>query len=345
MTTPNYFDLDVAEVIRETNDACSFEFEIPEAIQDQFKYRPGQFLTLRIPWQDDFLPRCYSLSSSPFESERLRVTVKRVNDGRGSNWLCDKIKAGDTLQVLKPAGVFVPKSLDRNFLLFAGGSGVTPVLSILRSALTQGEGKIRMLYANRNDTSVIFSNLLNDLASQYPERLQVIHWLDSVQGRPTAPQLARFAEGFADADVFVCGPEPFMQGVEKAMKLAGIDGKSSVHVERFVSLPGESEGHVDSVVAHEGATATKLVVELDGETREIDCKPGEVLLAAMQREGMDPPHSCLVGSCASCMCTLVDGKVDLLANAALDAEELAEGWILACQAIAATDKVRLKFPD
>lgn len=344
MSQSNYFDLPVAAVIQETHDACSFEFDVPQALQSDFKYRPGQFLTLRIPWQDDWLPRCYSLSSSPYEAERLRVTVKRVDDGRGSNWLCDTIKAGDTVQVLKPAGVFVPKDLDQDFLLFAGGSGVTPVLSILRSALTQGTGRIRLLYANRDERSVIFKETLKELAAEFPERLQVIHWLDSVQGHTSPRQLARMAEGMPEAQVFVCGPEPFMQCVEQAMKLAGISGKS-VHVERFVSLPGESETHIETVVEHEGSKATHLTVELDGETREIECETGEVLLAAMQREGMKPPHSCLVGSCATCMCTLVSGDVDLLANEALDGDELAEGWTLACQAVATSDKVHLKFPD
>lgn len=344
MSTSNYHELRVAAVIPETHDACSFEFDVPESLVPEFKYRPGQFLTLRIPWQDDWLPRCYSLSSSPFESERLRVTVKRVDDGRGSNWLCDTIKSGDTLQVLKPAGVFVPKDLNQDFLLFAGGSGVTPVLSILRSVLAQGSGRVRLLYANRDEQSVIFKRFLQELSAEYPERLQVIHWLDSVQGHTSPRHLAQLAEGYSNAQVFVCGPEPFMQCVEKAMKLANIDG-GSVHVERFVSLPGESETHIETVVEHEGSTATHLTVELDGETRDIECETGEVLLAAMQRDGMKPPHSCLVGSCATCMCTLVSGSVDMLANEALDNDELAEGWTLACQAVATSDKVHLKFPD
>lgn len=343
MSLPSYHELRVAAVIQETHDACSFEFDVPEDLVEEFKYRPGQFLTLRTPWQDDWLPRCYSLSSSPYENERLRVTVKRVTDGRGSNWLCDNVKAGDTLEVLKPAGVFVPKNLDQDFVLFAGGSGVTPVLSILRSALRQGEGRIRFVYANRDETSVIFRDVLRELSMQYPERLQVIHWLDSVQGHTTPTHLAQFIEGFAEPEIYVCGPEPFMQCVEEAANIAGIK-KSSVHVERFVSLPGESEGGFEAIVEHAGSTATQLTVELDGETRKVECEQGEVLLAAMLREGIKAPHSCLVGSCATCMCTLVDGEVDLLANEALDKDELDEGWTLACQAVATTESVHLKFP-
>lgn len=344
MSTLDYHKLRVASVIQETHDSCSFEFDVPDELITEFKYRPGQFLTLRTPWEDDWLPRCYSLSSSPYDNERPRVTVKRVDGGRGSNWLCDNVKEGDTLEVLKPAGVFVPKNLDANFLLFAGGSGVTPVLSILRSALSEGKGRVRFIYANRDETSVIFKDLLRELAVKYPERLQIIHWLDSVQGHTSPTHLAQFAEGFESPEVFVCGPEPFMKCVEHAAEIAGIDRKS-VHVERFVSLPGESEGGFEAIVEHQGSKATHLTVELDGETREIECEDGEVLLAAMLREGIKAPHSCLVGSCATCMCTLVSGEVDLLANDSLDKDELAEGWTLACQAVATTNKVHLKFPD
>lgn len=344
MNAPEYFTLQVAEVVQETADSCSFVFDVPAALAARFHYRPGQFLTLRIPHGDDWLPRCYSLSSSPLEDEPLRVTVKRVADGRGSNWLCDRLVAGASVQVLPPAGVFVPKSLDGDLLLFAGGSGITPVLSILRAALRQGSGRIRLVYANRDEGSVIFAGLLRELAARHPQRLQVIHWLDSVQGRPSPEQLAAFAEGFGQAQAFICGPGPFMDGAVAALKSAGLPGQA-VHVERFVSLPGESEQAGEALVEHAGAMATRLTVELDGERRDIDCQPGELLLAAMRREGMQPPHSCLVGACASCMCTLVEGEVELLANEALDADELKEGWTLACQAIALSSNVHLRFPD
>lgn len=344
MNAPEYLTLTVAEVVHETADSCSFVFDVPAALAGRFSYRPGQFLTLRIPHGDDWLPRCYSLSSCPLHDEPLRVTVKRVADGRGSNWLCDRLSVGDSVQVLPPAGVFVPKTLDTDLLLFAGGSGITPVLSILRAALKEGRGRIRLVYANRDENSVIFRDLLRQLALHHPTRLQVIHWLDSVQGRPLPEQLAAFAEGFAQAEAFICGPGPFMDGAVAALKAAGLPSQA-VHVERFVSLPGEGEQSTESVVEHAGALAARLTVELDGERHSLDCQPGELLLAAMRREGLQPPHSCLVGACASCMCTLVEGEVELLANEALDADELKEGWTLACQAIALTSNVHLRFPD
>ena len=344
MTTPDYISLEVTAVIAETHDSCSFEMAVPPDLAERFCYRPGQFLTLRIPHGDDWLPRCYSLSSSPFAGETLRVTVKRVDDGRGSNWLCDQVRPGDRVQVLAPAGVFVPRSLDGDFLLFAGGSGITPVMSILRSVLTQAQGRVRLVYANRDEKSVIFQELLQGLVREYPQRLQVVHWLNSVQGLPSVAQLAHLAAGFEHAEAFICGPGPFMDACVEALASAGLPGKA-VHVERFVSLPSESEQPNISVVEHLGAAATRLVVELDGSTHEIDCGEGELLLAAMRREGLQPPHSCLVGSCASCMCTLVEGTVDLMNNDALDQQELNEGWTLACQAVATSDRVHLRFPD
>jgi len=342
--TPEYLRLQVAEVIPETADSCSFVFEIPPELSASFHYRPGQFLTLRIPRGGDWLPRCYSLSSTPALAEPLRVTVKRVERGYGSNWLCDHLHPGDHIQVLPPVGVFTPKRLDGDFLLFAGGSGITPVLSILRSALCQGQGRIRLIYANRDQHSVIFRDTLQQLAARHPHRLQVIHWLDSLQGYPSAEQLQQFAEGFNSAEAFICGPEPFMDSSVLALQQAGLP-KQSVHSERFVSLPAENEQAAIEANAPINARAACLTVELDGAMHQIACAPGERLLSAMHREGVAAPHSCLVGACASCMCTLLDGKVELLANQALDEQELDEGWILACQAVAQSDRVHVRFPD
>jgi 3-ketosteroid 9alpha-monooxygenase subunit B len=341
---PDYISLAVVKVIAETHDSCSFELAVPPELDERFQYRPGQFLTVRIPCGNDWLPRCYSLSSSPYAGENLRVTVKRVEGGRGSNWLCDQVKPGDQLQVLVPAGAFVPKRLDGDFLLLAGGSGITPVLSILRSVLSQAQGRVRLVYANRDEKSVIFQAFLLELVREHPGRLQVVHWLGSVQGHPDVAQLAHLAAGFEQAQAFICGPAPFMDASCEALKCAGLPS-SRIHVERFVSLPSENDQSTLTVVEHADATATQLTVELDGATYELNCAQGEVLLAAMRREGLPAPHSCLVGSCATCMCTLVEGAVALLHNDALDQQELSEGWTLACQAVATSDKVHLRFPE
>lgn len=342
MNSPDYISLRVAQVIEETADARSLVFEVPAELAERFRYKPGQFLTLRIPHDGSWLPRCYSLSSTPLLDEPLRVTVKRVKDGRASNWLCDVPKAGDAIEVMAPAGVFVPRSLDGDFLLFGGGSGVTPVLSILRSVLHAGSGRVLLIYANRDEASVIFRDELKVLAAAHPRRLQVIHWLDSVQGIPAVEQLAELARPFRHAEAFICGPGPFMDAAVTA--LHGLDVPAAkVHVERFVSLPGE--GEQGEALVSEAAVAARLEVRLDGAEHALDCQPGETLLDAMRRAGVRAPHSCLVGACASCMCTVEQGEVELLRNEALDAQELNEGWTLACQAVATSAHVRVRFPD
>lgn len=338
----DFLALRVARVVEETADARSLIFDVPEHLAERFRYQPGQFLTLRIPYGDDWLPRCYSLSSTPLLDEPLRVTVKRVRDGRASNWLCGELQEGQTLQVLPPAGVFVPRSLDGDLLLFGGGSGITPVLSILRSALLAGQGRILLIYANRDEQSVIFRDELRFLAEAHPERLQIIHWLDALQGIPSAAQLAALAQPFIDAQAFICGPGPFMDTAVSALKGLGLPA-GRVHVERFVSLPGESE--VQQVAASEAAVAAQLAVRLDGQDHQLACDSGETLLAAMERAGLKPPSACRVGGCASCMCTLESGEVELLINDALDADELAEGWILSCQAVPTSAHLRIRFPE
>lgn len=239
-TASRYHPLRVRAVIDETHDTKSIVFEVPEDLAEQFSYRPGQFLTLRLPIEGRYVPRCYSMSSAPMLDDALRVTVKRVDKGRGSNWVCDRVQVGDSIELMPPSGLFSPRNLSQNFLLLAGGSGITPVFSILRTVLKQHQGNVVLFYANRDERSVIFKKDLQQLAAEYPDRLQVIHWLDSVQGAPSQNQLAAWATPWvADAgQAFICGPGPFMDAAQAAMIEAGMPAEQ-VHVERFVSLPDE----------------------------------------------------------------------------------------------------------
>ena len=248
-----YRRLSVRAVVDETADAKSIVFDVPEAEAATFKYRPGQFVTLRLPVAGRHLPRCYSMSSAPAVDDAPRVTVKRVEGGRGSNWVCDHLKPGDVIEVLPPAGVFTPRSLDGDFLLLAGGSGITPVLSILRSALAQGSGRITLIYANRDERSVIFKRELTALAGAHPQRLLVIHWLDSVQGVPSVAQLAELATPFRKGQAFICGPAPFMDASVAALQGIEMDAEH-IHVERFASLPDE-EDTAAAAAASEAAPA------------------------------------------------------------------------------------------
>ncbi|GAC1335483.1 MAG: ferredoxin--NADP reductase [Collimonas sp.] len=343
-----YHGLRVRAVVDETHDAKSLLLDVPADLIDSFRYRSGQFLTLRLPLQGRHVPRCYSMSSTPAIDDTLRVTIKRVNGGRGSNWICDQVKAGDLLEVMPPAGVFTPRTLDGDFLLFAGGSGVTPVFSILRAVLAGGSGRICLIYANRDERSVIFREPLNALAAAHPARLQVIHWLDSVQGIPSVAQLAEFAASWHQAQAFICGPAPFMDAAVAALQRTDI-APEKIHVERFVSLPDEADAGVATAVVipapGDGVEHAELEISLDGAVHIIPCGGNETLLEAAVRAGLNTPNSCQAGMCGSCMCQVIDGKVHLRHNDVLDQKDLSKAWTLSCQAVPMSSRVRIKFPE
>ncbi|HEY4852177.1 MAG TPA: ferredoxin--NADP reductase [Streptosporangiaceae bacterium] len=340
MTAPRaYYQVRVAEVISETADACSLVLAIPPELAGAFAYRPGQFLTVRVPHdRDGSVARCYSLSSSPHTGDRPTITVKRMTDGHASNWIADHLAAGSVLETLPPAGTFSPRSLEDDFLLFAGGSGITPVISILKSALEQGHGRIMLVYANRDERSVIFGSELRRLAAAAEHRLLVVHWLDSLQGPPTAAAMAALARPYADHDVFVCGPDPYLAVVRQGLSQLSVPAQR-VHVERFLSL---AENPFEATEASGGVTAT-LQVTLDGETRLLPWPAGTRMLDVLIDEGLDPPFSCREGICGACACQLTGGEVEMAHNEVLEAEDVAEGYILACQAVPLTEAVSITY--
>ncbi|MCU1717654.1 ferredoxin--NADP reductase [Pseudomonas sp. 5P_3.1_Bac2] len=342
MSKSLYRSLQVAQVIEETHDSKSVVFRVP-ADSSAFNYKPGQFLTLRIPTADQPIARCYSLASTPQVDQGLKVTIKRVQGGQGSNWVCDTLKPGDTLEVLPPAGVFCPKSLDVDFVLFAGGSGITPVMSILKACLHQGQGNVFLFYANRDERSVIFRDELKALAQTYPQRLTVMHWLESVQGLPTQAQVKGIARAHVAAHAFVCGPGPFMDGVESALVELNVD-RSRIHVERFVSLNSDPGVLLDQPAAGEDdGTAVELKVQLDGQAHGLSWSGQVDLLDALLAAGVDAPFSCREGRCSACMCRVHEGEVSMRSNEVLSAADLAEGWVLSCQARPVSDKVSVSF--
>ncbi len=228
--------LTVAEVRRETGDAVSVVFDVPSAHAADFAFSPGQFLTLGIPSErTGLVARCYSLCVPP--GEPLTVTVKRTADGYGSGWVHDHLRAGDQVRVLAPSGIFTPRDVDADLLLFAGGSGITPVMSILRTALRDGSGRVVLRYANRDEQSVIFADALRDLAAAHGDRLDVEHWLECERGLPTEEDVRAVAGAHASYDAFVCGPAPFMRLVTGVLKDLEFP-RARRHQEKFVSLGG-----------------------------------------------------------------------------------------------------------
>lgn len=358
------FDLRVVAVVQETPDASSFSFEAPEGARDLFAYRPGQFLTLAVPTVDGepVVARCYSLSSSPYDDGPLTVTVKRTAGGYASNWLCDNLRVGSTLRALPPSGLLTPSDLDADLLLLAGGSGITPIISILRSALVRGSGRIALLYANRDAPSTIFARELAALAASHPERLHVVHWLESDRGLPSAQGVRAFAEPFACADAFVCGPEPFMDLAMTVLRELGLP-RERRHREKFLSLRGNPFGDAGEQAAaareleeaDEGAGSddavegrppalTRVEITLEGSTYTFDdWGPTTRLIEHLESKGLAPPFSCREGQCSTCAVRLLEGEVKMLANEVLDDEDLEDGIRLACQSLPVTDLVRAEY--
>src|SRR3954452_20309683 len=212
MSGEESYELTVVGVVEETADARSISLEAPAGAASRFAYRAGQFRTVAVPSdRTGLVARCYSLCSSPADVGPLTITVKRTPDGYASNWLCDHVRVGDTLRALPPSGIFTPASFDADLLLLAAGSGITPMLSIVRTALRQGTGRIVLVHADRDEASRIFATELGRLAGGQPDPLTVLPWLESAQGLPTEEQVRELASGLTSYDAFVCGPPPFMK--------------------------------------------------------------------------------------------------------------------------------------
>jgi len=356
------WQLRVAEVRPETGDAVSVVFDAPDGDAEAFAFKPGQFLTLGVPSdRTGLVARCYSICVPP--GEPLTVTVKRTVDGYASNWINDHLTAGDTVRVLPPAGIFTPASFDDDLLLWAGGSGITPVMSIVRTTLAQGSGRIVLFYANRDERSVIFASALAALAAEHPDRLQVVHWLESVQGLPTREQIHAFASAYATWTSFCCGPAPFMKVVSDSLRALDFP-RARRHQEKFVSLGGNPFGDVEEVLAaratlesaddadeaEDAAPAgpsgpVKVEVELDGEQHIFDdWQPGMKLLEFLESKGVKAPYSCREGECSACAIRLLSGEVRMLHNDVLEQEDLDEGIRLGCQSVPASeDPVKVSY--
>jgi 3-ketosteroid 9alpha-monooxygenase subunit B len=345
-------ELQIAEVVDETDDARSLVFAVPDAPGDpdippeRLRYAPGQFLTLRVPSdRTGSVARCYSLCSSPFTDDALTVTVKRTADGYASNWLCDHARAGMRIHVLAPSGNFVPRTLDDDFLLMAAGSGITPIMSICKSALAEGSGQLTLLYANRDDSSVIFADALRELSGKYPDRLTVVHWLEVLQGLPSATALAKLAAPYTGRPVYICGPGPFMDASREALEALKVPAQQ-VHIEVFKSLDSDPFAAIKIEDTDQGdeppATA---VVQLDGETHTVSWPRNAKLLDVLLAKGLDAPFSCREGHCGACACTLRSGKVNMEVNDVLEQQDLDEGLILACQSHPVSDSVEVTYDE
>jgi 3-ketosteroid 9alpha-monooxygenase subunit B len=322
--------LRVHAVVPESDDACSLLLEVPPALHPSFRYLAGQFLTVSVCVDGVTLRRCYSLSSAPELDPRPRITVKRVPGGRVSNWICDTVKAGDLLQVALPEGRFVldPRE-QRPLVLIGGGSGLTPLLSLLKVALATTERRVCLLTAQRSPSHRLFHAEISALAAAHPHRLAVHDHLDSERGHLTRAALAPLLTPWLDGTVYLCGPTPFMELVEAALNQLGLPD-AQLHIERFAS-PTDPE-RLPETPEPISQMPDAFTLRLDGKQHRVPYLAGESLLSSALSHGLPAPHACQEGFCGSCMAHLTQGQVHMRTHDALSAKDVQRGRVLLCQA-------------
>ncbi len=332
-----YHRLTVVDVVDETPDTRSFVLEIPPELSETFSYAAGQFCTFRADIGGESIVRCYSMSSSPDTGDPFTITAKRVADGRMSNWMNDHLAAGDGIDVLRPTGLFVLHDRDAPIVAFAGGSGITPVLSIIKSALATTDRPIRLVYANQRADVVIFADALERLRAGSDGRLSIHHHLDDERGFLDAEECAALVEHGADSDFYICGPGPYMDTVEAGLSTLGV-APERVFIERFV-VPDAAPAP-----AEDAAAATEeLVIKLEQQETQLRHEPGDTILDAARRAGLNPPFSCEQGNCATCMAHLDEGTVAMRVNNVLTPEEVEDRWVLTCQGLPTSRRVVVDY--
>ncbi len=340
--------LRVAEVIRETHDSCSLVFDVPPELRERFRYKAGQFLSFKVPYEGMVLTRSYSLASAPAVDPAPKVTVKRVEDGRISNWINDSVKPGDELFVVPPAGLFLLNDKARPVTLFAGGSGITPCISIIKTALVETGRTLRLIYANRDARSIIFEAELEALEGRHPDRLTVTHSLDDRDGFLDLKRVEHYAVDCLEGDFYLCGPGVFMDTVERALAALHVPGEQ-IHIERFVSPPDPGQKAAEAAALDSGEVShvapESITVLLDGAEFEVPYQAEQRVLDAVRAAGKEPPFSCEEGYCSCCMAKLTSGKVRMAANDCLTPDLLEEGWVLTCQAVCLSRNVKIEYPD
>ncbi|HRF41377.1 MAG: ferredoxin--NADP reductase [Saprospiraceae bacterium] len=360
-----FHSLRVKEVVKETSDTATLVFEIPQELTETFQYTQGQYLTLRLSINGKEQRRSYSMCSSPLEKD-IAVTVKRVKNGVVSNYLNDRVQAGNMLDVMEPEGrFFTPLDPDnrKTYYLFGAGSGITPLFSILKTALEQEpQSFVHLLYGNRSEDSIIFKNQLDALQRRYDGQFTVDYILSKPKrdkpgglaglfskgtlswqgktGRINAVEVNKFLEEHPlrnkNAEYFICGPGDLIDAVEKSLLEKGID-KKHIHAERFVST------HIAEADRIQGVGGAEVAVQLNGKTVSINVPAGKTILDVLIDKKHNPPYSCTSGACSTCIAKVTEGSVKMDVCYALDEDEVAQGFILTCQAHPTTPKVAVTF--
>jgi ring-1,2-phenylacetyl-CoA epoxidase subunit PaaE len=356
---PQFRPVSIKDIRRETQDCISISFDIPVQWKEEFRFRQGQNITIRFNLGNGELRRTYSICSSPLDEE-LRIAVKQVTSGKFSTFANQQLKEGDILEVLPPTGTFSTElhpSHKKNYVAFAAGSGITPIISIIKTTLAIEQNSSFILFlGNKNRHSIIFKESLEALKNKYIDRFSVHHILSREeteaplnQGRINAEKCRQLLKVFnlqAADEFFLCGPEEMIFTVRAFLEAQGVQ-RQHIHYELF-TVPGHGSGQVkEKLVAETGEETEKtsmVTIRVDGSSRSFGL-PYESfsILDAALKEGADLPYACKGGVCSSCRAKLTEGSVEMDVNYSLEAEEIEAGFILTCQAHPRSEKVVVDF--
>jgi len=353
----SFHTLTIADVVEETAEARSIRFAVPEELRETFLFKPGQHLTLKAEISGEEIRRNYSLCVAPQDGQ-VMVTVKRIAGGAFSNWANDTLKPGMAIAVMAPHGSFTwdfAAGAANHYVGFAGGSGITPVMSLLKTALlTEPDSRFTLFYGNRDSSSIIFLEALAQLKNSFMDRLQVHHFLaeeaeefalfNGMLDRSKCDEILQALVDPAEvAAFFICGPGPMMDAAEEALLAKGVD-RDRIHLERFTAgRPSAALEAQMQALTREAAGLTMLVT-LDGRKRRIafDATAGNILDSA-RAAGLPAPFACKAGVCATCRARIVSGEVEMAARYGLTDEEVASGYVLTCQSVPKGDGVELDY--
>ena len=353
----HFHSLRVKKVEKETDECVSIEFEMPQELKEVFRFKQGQNLTIKKIFNGEELRRNYSICTSPFD-DKLKVAVKKTEGGVFSTWANEQLKAGDVLEVLPPTGKFYTElqpTQKKNYVAFAAGSGITPILSIIKTTLiTEPKSTFTLVYGNRTKNSIIFKEELEALKDKFIDRFRIYHILSREateaeinNGRIDVDKLERLFSKLIDVktsdEFFVCGPEEMIFCIKGYLEGRGI-APDKIHFELF-TVPGEKKSEVrgQKPEVNEGPKA-KVSVKLDGIMFDFDLAyESESILDAALKQGADLPYACKGGVCTTCKAKLIEGKVRMDVNWGLEPEEVEKGFILTCQSHPQTERVIVDF--
>jgi ring-1,2-phenylacetyl-CoA epoxidase subunit PaaE len=353
-----FYPVTVSDVRRETRDAIILTLDVPPEYKDVFRFSPGQYLTLRTNIDGDEVRRSYSICAAPTDAQ-LRVGIKKIAGGQFSSWASEHLKPGQTIEAMSPMGnFFVPldETRKRHFVGFAAGSGITPLLSIIKTTLVaEPRSSFTLFYGNRASSSIMFREELEDLKNEHLNRFSLIHILsreqqdiDLFNGRLGKEKCDQLLEHWIDASTidaaFICGPQDMMLGVAQSLEEHGLD-KRKIKFELFAtSTPSRRQRTPEQAKAEEARNLCEATIIIDGRARTLSFEKGTAsVLDAATAEGLELPYACKGGVCSTCRAMLVEGEVDMDANFALEDYEIARGYILTCQSYPVTDKILVDF--